>query len=425
LSGGRRSAVPWFDAVVVAAGTSRRMAGLDKLDAPLAGRPLLAWTLAAFGAVPEVERIVLVSDAARAARLRDAGWLPPTVVAVVPGGPRRQQSVAAGVARLWELSGPVATTKGAASGDGERVVLVHDGARPVASPALIRRVAAAAGRYGAAIPVVPVAETLKRIRPVDGVRGGSGEPDEAGDLGEVAGTVDREGLALAQTPQGFRRSVLESAYALHPPDGDEEWTDEAALLEACTIPVHAVAGEPENLKVTLPKDLRHAEAALALGLVHRVGFGSDGHAFGPGRPLALGGIQIADAPRLAGHSDGDVVLHAIADALLGAAGLGDLGRQFPADASTPDGIVSSRLLSAVVERLAEGGLRPRSIDVTILGARPRLGGRLEEMRAAISGLVGLAPEWVSVKASTGNLAGVEGAGRGISADAVAVVESVR
>ena len=145
----------------------------------------------------------------------------------------------------------------------------------------------------------------------------------------------------------------------------------------------------------------------------------------PAGPLALGGIQIADAPRLAGHSDGDVVLHAIADALLGAAALGDLGRQFPADASTPEGIASSRLLSAVVERLAEGGLRPRSIDVTIVGARPRLGARLEEMRAAISGLVGLAPEWVSVKASTGNLAGVEGAGRGISAEAVAVVESVR
>jgi 2-C-methyl-D-erythritol 2,4-cyclodiphosphate synthase len=152
-----------------------------------------------------------------------------------------------------------------------------------------------------------------------------------------------------------------------------------------------------------------------------VGHGSDTHSFGPGYPLALGGIEFADAPRLHGHSDGDVALHAVADALLGAAALGDLGRQFPADASTPRGVASALLLVAVVTRLAEQGLQPRSVDLTIVGARPRLGGRLEEMRVEIAGLLGLGLDGVSVKAATGNLSGAEGAGRAISAHAVAMV----
>ena len=153
----------------------------------------------------------------------------------------------------------------------------------------------------------------------------------------------------------------------------------------------------------------------------RVGFGTDGHPFGPGEPLRLGGITIDGAPRLHGHSDGDVVLHAVADALLGAAGLGDLGRQFPAGPETPAGIASADLLGAVVARLAGSGYRPSSVDLTIVAGRPRLAGRLDEMRAAIADLLGLALERVNVKASSGNLEGWEGAGRGISASAVAVV----
>ncbi len=154
----------------------------------------------------------------------------------------------------------------------------------------------------------------------------------------------------------------------------------------------------------------------------RVGFGHDSHPFGPGTGLRLGGIEIAGAPRLAGHSDGDVALHAVADALLGAAGQGDLGRIFPADARTPQGVASADLLREVVARLAAAGLRPASVDIVVIGARPRLGGRLDEMRAAIAGLLGLPAAAVNVKASTGNLAGDEGAGRSISARAVATVE---
>jgi 2-C-methyl-D-erythritol 2,4-cyclodiphosphate synthase len=237
----------------------------------------------------------------------------------------------------------------------------------------------------------------------------------------VLETVDRSTLGAAQTPQGVRRRLLLEAWARFPPDGERQFTDEAALLEACTIRVDAIPGEPANLKVTLPDDLRWVQATLAPA-PPRIGFGHDSHPFGPGDGLRLGGVEIAGAPRLAGHSDGDVALHAVADALLGAAGLGDLGRLFPSDSRTPLGIASDTLLREVVLRLAGVGVRPASADIVIIGARPRLGSRLDAMRAAIADLLGLPPAAVNVKASSGNLLGDEGAGRSISARAVATVE---
>lgn len=156
----------------------------------------------------------------------------------------------------------------------------------------------------------------------------------------------------------------------------------------------------------------------------RSGIGTDRHPFGPGEPLRLGGIEIPGAPRLHGHSDGDVALHAIADALLGAAGLGDLGRLFPADGRTPEGIASERLLEAVVARLRTTGWRPASVDLTIVGARPRLGDRLDAMRDAIAKGLGVGADEVGVKASTGNLSGDDGAGRSISAVAIATIGTI-
>jgi 2-C-methyl-D-erythritol 4-phosphate cytidylyltransferase/2-C-methyl-D-erythritol 2,4-cyclodiphosphate synthase len=385
------------DAVVVAAGASTRMAGTDKLLADVGGRPLLAWTLDALAAAPCVERLVVVAPPDRVGAWRSAPWLPTSVAAVVAGGTSRQRSVAAGV-RWLEAADPAGR---------DRPVLVHDGARPLVSPGLVAAVADATETHGAALPVLPVAETLKRVG--DGV---------------VVETVDRAPLAVAQTPQGARRGLLLDAWRVYPPEGPREFTDEAALLEACRIPVHAIPGEPSNLKVTLPDDLRRVEQALAPAAA-RVGFGHDSHPFGPGTGLWLGGVMIPDAPRLAGHSDGDVVLHAIADALLGAAGLGDLGRLFPADARTPRGVASSELLREVAARLAAAGLAPASVDVTVIGARPRLGARLDAMRDAIATVLGLDPSAVNVKASTGNLAGDEGAGRSMSARAVATVRAAR
>jgi 2-C-methyl-D-erythritol 4-phosphate cytidylyltransferase / 2-C-methyl-D-erythritol 2,4-cyclodiphosphate synthase len=381
------------------------MAGVDKLAYPIGGRPLLAWSIDALAAVDAIERIVIVAPADRIAEIRDAPWLSGRVVAVVRGGTRRHESVAAGLSALDALDGDGATA-------GDRVVLVHDGARPVASPELVRAVLSAAAQHGAAIPVLAVTDTIKRIAD-----------------GKVAGTIDRSVLASAQTPQGAWRGLLRDAFARFPPAGPETWTDEAALLEACNIPVHALPGEPSNLKVTLPADLDRAAALLDVpaspGRPPRIGTGLDSHPFGPGMPLALGGIEIPGAFRLHGHSDGDVALHAIADALLGAAGLGDLGRIFPAGPATPRGIASRELVSDVVARVNAAGYRPSSVDVTIVAARPRLAALLDEMRDAIAGLLDLPSDAVNVKASTGNLSGMEGAGRGISAAAVAILESTR
>ena len=375
------------------------MDGIDKLLAPIAGRPMLAWTLEALAASPVVDRIVVVASTINIDTISGAPWLPGRIHRVVPGGDRRQASVAAGVDAL-------ATAVGGreAWARADRVVLVHDGARPLVTGALIQAVAAAAAVQGAAIPVVPVAETVKRV---------------AGAL--IVETVDRGDLATAQTPQGVRAGILVRAYDQFPPDGPETWTDEAALLEACRIPVHVVPGDSSNVKVTQPADLRRVESLLAGAAMTRVGIGHDSHPFGPGGPLVLGGIAIEGAPRLAGHSDGDVVLHALADALLGAAGLGDLGGLFPADERTPRGIASRELVAEVRRRVAAAGCRATAIDLTIVAARPRLGAHLDPMRDAIAALLDLDRAAVNVKASSGNLDGSEGAGRTISSLVVATV----
>ena len=385
------------DAIVVAAGRSTRMGGSDKLAVEIDGRPLLAWTLAALAAAPVVGRVVVVTSSERRTAVAEAAWLPPNVVDVVVGGPRRQESVHAGFV-AFDRHEP----------DETGVVLVHDAARPLIDPSLIVAVVSATTRFGAAIPIVPVAETLKRID------------------GEFVGvTVERAGLGAAQTPQGARRDLLREAYRRFPAGGPQTFTDEAALLEACSIAVHVVPGDPGNLKVTLPGDLRRASLALMGPSVQRTGIGHDSHPFGPEMPLLLGGVEIGAAPRLSGHSDGDVVLHAIADALLGATGLGDLGRLFPADARTPRGIAGATLVAEVCRRIEVAGWRPATVDLTIIAARPRLGAYLESMRDAIAGLLSLDRSAVNVKASSGNLDGSEGAGRSISALVVATVVALR
>ena len=393
--------LPPADAIVVAAGTSRRF-GQDKLAAPIGGRPLLAWTLERVAAAPDVRRIVLVVAADRVEDMRSAAWLPRSVAAVVGGAARRHESVAAGLAALDGIDG--IDGSGPRGGD-DRIVLVHDGARPLVSNDLIARVLAATAAHGAAIPVVPVSDTMKRMTP----------------SGEIVETIERSDLAAAQTPQGVTRGLLRDAFRRRPPDGPEAWTDEAALLEACNIAVHAVPGDPSNIKVTLPADLARVAQALA-PVNSRIGFGRDAHPFGPGTPLMLGGVPIAGAPALHGHSDGDVVLHAVANALLGAAGLGDLGRLYPADERTPAGAASAGLLAGALERVRATGARPRSVDVTIVAGRPRLADHLDAIADQVAALLGLPAGTVSVKASTGNLDGMEGAGRGISAESVVTID---
>jgi 2-C-methyl-D-erythritol 4-phosphate cytidylyltransferase/2-C-methyl-D-erythritol 2,4-cyclodiphosphate synthase len=383
------------DAVVVAAGRSERMGGRDKLAASLAGRPVLAWSLAAIAASPIVRRIVLVRSAEQAAAPRPE-WFPGKVVAVVAGGARRQDSVAAGIGALRSIEDEVPPER--------RVLLVHDGARPLVTQRLVDTVAHAAAEHGAAIPVLPVSETLKRIE---------------GD--RISATVERSGVATAQTPQGVRWDVLDAALGRVVSAVAAELTDEAALLEAAGIAVHAVPGEAANLKITRAEDLDLAEARLAGPGSVRTGFGRDGHPFGPGDGLRLGGVEIPGAPRLHGHSDGDAALHAIAGALLGAIALGDLGGLHPADARTPRGIASAELLEGVRDALAAEGWQPVAVDLSIRAGRPWLADHMARMRVAIARLLHLDVSAVSVKASTGNLSGDVGAGRTIEAEALATV----
>jgi 2-C-methyl-D-erythritol 4-phosphate cytidylyltransferase/2-C-methyl-D-erythritol 2,4-cyclodiphosphate synthase len=413
------------DAIVVAAGSSSRMGGIDKLDVVVGGLPILGHALVAIAAAPEVRRIVVVTNPERAAALRGAPWLPAVVDRFVPGGERRQASVRRG---FEAIVGGAALPGGRFApgpngegppGDGlPEVILVHDGARPLVATALVSAVARAAREHGASIPLVAVGDTIKRRLPD----------------GTVIGAGDRGGLGAAQTPQGIRTELLREALA-RTADAIDTFTDEAALLEACRLPVHAIPGDERNFKVTLPSDLGRVAAlldpaatatlpaggAVAGGL--RVGFGSDSHAFGPGAGLVLGGIVIDDAPRLHGHSDGDVLLHAVCDGLLGAAGLGDLGRIFPAGPATPRGIASTDLLAEVGRRVRAAGLGVATVDATIVAARPRLAGRLPAIGARVADLLDIDPAAVNMKASTGNLDGMEGAGRGISASAVVVLRS--
>lgn len=376
---------PFADAVIVAAGSSRRMLGTDKLVFPLAGRPALAWAVAALRAAESVAGLVVVTSPERMEWLRERTWIRAAGANVVIGGADRQDSVARGLAHT-----------------SSEVVLVHDGARPFVRPDVVDAVAHGARRDGAAIPVLPVVDSLKWL-----------------DARGVASAIDRAGLYAAQTPQGAHRELLMAAYEAARRLG-RSFGDEAAMLEADGVPVTTVPGDPANLKLTGPADLEAAQAVAALRTgATRYSSASDTHPFGPDDGLRLGGIELPDAPRLLGHSDGDVALHAVTDALLVASGLPDLGRAFPATDPATRGIASRELLRVAVERVAGSGWRPASADVTIVGARPRLGGgRLDAMRQVMAGLLSLPSEQVTIKASTGNLSGPEGAGLVITAGAL-------
>jgi 2-C-methyl-D-erythritol 4-phosphate cytidylyltransferase / 2-C-methyl-D-erythritol 2,4-cyclodiphosphate synthase len=384
-------------AVVPAAGQGERLGGdVPKSLVLLRGRPLVQYALEVLQQVPEIESIVVVAppdavDAVR--RLAESARLS-KVAAVVPGGRDRQASVASGLAALPP---------------GADVVLVHDGVRPFLSPSLVSAVAAAAASEGSATAAVPVAETLK-----------SGEGDW------VVATVDRSGLYSVQTPQAFRRALLEEAHREAERQGFRG-TDDAALVERLGHPVRIVPGSPRNLKVTVPEDLALAEAILRQAetpAAPRVGIGFDAHRFASGRPLILGGVEVAAPRGLLGHSDADVVVHAVMDALLGAAGCGDIGRQFPPEDPAYAGARSLALLVQVRDLLAGRGWRAANVDVVVMAEAPRLSPFIPAMRAAMAGALGLAADQVNVKATTVEGMGAIGREEGIAAQAVATLERV-
>jgi len=393
--------------VVVAAGRGSRMGG-DKLWIELWGRPVWRWSLDALLAVPGLERLALAVPPDEVERFR--ALLPPGSdrCLLVEGGETRPASVEAGLIALAD-DGVSSNT----------LVLVHDAARPAVSAPLIEAVVSAAREGGAAIPVLPVADTLKRV-----------------DNGLVEATVSRGGLGAAQTPQAASLGILLAALDAAKVRGGEP-TDEAAALTAIGVPVRAVAGDPANRKLTEDADLvvlravLRAQAIGALGAsaaqieLHRgarSGIGFDAHRLAEGVPLKLGGLAFPDEPRgLTGHSDGDVALHAVIDALLGAAQLGDIGSLFPEGDSRWEGADSAELLRLTAERLSAAGIRPRGVDLTIVAARPVVAPKRAPMEHRIAELLGLSDGSVSVKGTTSDGLGFAG-GEGIAAHAVASVE---
>lgn len=380
-------------ALIVAAGKGRRFGrGEAKQLAPLAGRPLLVWTLEAFERCEVIDAIVVVvaSDQLERVRALVTEFRLGKVVQVHEGGEERYDSVLSGLAVLPE---------------GAELVAIHDGARPLVTPELIARVVWEAKRHGAAVPALPARDTVKR-----------------GVNGLVSATEDRDELFLVQTPQVFTKDLIRRAYAAwHPADESAAVTDDAQLVERVGHPVRLVSGDPANIKITVPSDLRLAEALLggepATPLV-RVGNGYDVHRFAPGRRLVLGGVEV-DHPRgLLGHSDADVLCHAVGDAMLGAAGLGDLGLHFPSTDPGYRGARSLDLLAQIKEKVASAGLRLCNLDVTVICEQPRIEPLRQAMRENLARALGAPIESISVKATTTEGLGFEGRKEGIAAQAV-------
>jgi len=411
-------------AIIPAAGSGRRMRikggpERQKLLLSLAGKTILRRTLEAL-ALPEIEAFFLpvaVEDRALfAEELKDGGIA--QEVFFCTGGPERQDSIANALAEVdrwpgWRVS------------PAQRLVVIHDAARPLVEVEIIRRALAVAQESGAACVAVPVKDTIKVVGPE----------------GTIRQTPERQTLWAAQTPQVFSWPVLQKAYA-QAKLADDKMTDDAALVERTGHPVRIVPGSYRNLKITTPEDLPAATALLQAGETGkktpsvveetaapgrraesalRVGQGFDVHRLVEGRRLVLGGVEI-DAPvGLAGHSDADVLTHAVTDALLGAAGAGDIGELFPDTDPAYSGIDSTLLLREVVVKLGAVGFKPVNLDVTVIAQKPKLAPYRVKIRQRLAKLLGLAETAVNVKATTTEGLGFTGREEGIAAQAVVLM----
>ena len=383
---------PSVAAVVVAAGRGLRAGGdLPKQYRPLAGEPVIRSSLSLFawhGQIGAVQAVIHPDDrgsyeaAAKGLRL----------LAPVAGGTTRQASVRAGLEAL-EPRAP-------------DIVLVHDAARPFCSAALVSRAIAACGETGAAIPALEVTDTIKRVD----------------DGGHVAGTVDRAELRSVQTPQAFAFPALLAAHRRAATEGREDFTDDAALAEWAGLRVATFAGESGNVKLTTDEDFGKAEARRIASLADlRLGNGFDVHAFGDGDHVWLGGIKIAHDRGLTGHSDADVGLHAIVDAILGALADGDIGKHFSPNDPRWRGASSDQFLKFAAERVAKRGGKIAHLDLTIVCETPRIGPHRDAMRKRIAEIADMSIERVAVKATTSEQLGFTGRKEGIAAMATATV----
>ena len=381
-------------AVIVAAGASTRM-GFDKLSVNLGGETVLERSVRAFDECPQVDEIVLVTGASPEGAQRAAARCR-TPVQLVRGGETRAESARSGVA--------------AAHG---ALVAIHDAARPFVSRQVITAVLDAAARTGAAAPAVPVKDTVKQAAEGNG----RAVPEHC----MVKATPDRSTLYAVQTPQCFARA--EYLRALEELDDEKARlvTDDCSLFELTGRPVELVQGDYANIKITTREDLPRTRNG---GKKMRIGHGYDVHRLVEGRRLILGGVEIPYEKGLLGHSDADVLTHAVMDAVLGAAALGDIGQHFPDTAEEYAGADSLMLARRVAGLAAEHGWRVGNIDATILCQRPKLAPHIPAMRKKLAEAFGVPVDAVSVKATTEEHLGFTGEGLGIAAHAVALIEAV-
>jgi 2-C-methyl-D-erythritol 4-phosphate cytidylyltransferase/2-C-methyl-D-erythritol 2,4-cyclodiphosphate synthase len=373
--------------LVVASGRGERFGGaLPKQYRQLAGRPVLRRCLEAFAGHPRIDAVRAVIQPDDRA-LYDAAAEALPLLEPAYGGATRQDSVRLGLESL--------------AADPPELVLIHDGVRALVEPALIDRVLDGLQVHAAVLPALPVTDTLKQVED-----------------GRVAGTVDRTGLYRAQTPQGFRYPPILDA---HRRFAGQSLTDDCALAEAAGLRVAVVAGAESNLKITEPADLARAEQMLAAGLRPRTGMGFDVHRLGPGDGMVLMGVRLGGPWRLIGHSDADVGLHALTDALLGALCAGDIGSHFPPSEARWAGADSALFLRHARDLVTAAGGIIEHVDATLICERPKIGPHRPAMVARVAELLQLAPARVSIKATTTERLGFAGRGEGIAAQAVATV----
>ncbi|HRE61661.1 MAG TPA: bifunctional 2-C-methyl-D-erythritol 4-phosphate cytidylyltransferase/2-C-methyl-D-erythritol 2,4-cyclodiphosphate synthase [Micropepsaceae bacterium] len=374
-------------ALIVAAGKGTRAGGaLPKQFQPLAGEALLAHAWRAFAQHPAISCVAVVIGAGDQAAVAALDLTPAPLL--VTGGETRQDSVRLGLEAL--------------SGDPSDAVLIHDGARPFADAALISRVIEALSHHKAVLPVLAMDDTVKRVED-----------------GRAIETLDRNALARAQTPQGFHFAAILDA---HRKFAGQAMTDDAALAEAAGLAVATVPGSPDNMKVTHPQDFSRAEAMIAARLMDvRSATGFDVHAFGPGDHVMLCGVKVPHSAGLAGHSDADVGLHALTDAVLGTIGAADIGAHFPPSDPQWRGAASSAFLAHAISLVRARGGMIAHLDVTLICERPKVGPHREAMRARIAEICALPVDRVSVKATTTERLGFTGRSEGIAAMASATV----